>query len=108
VALIPFPTDLMGRFGDETASVVIYAGVIGVAALGGWSLFSYARYRRLLDPRTPPDAGFRVAARSVSISVVFLASIPVALWSPAKAPYVWLGAIPLRYVWLRWAARRTG
>ena len=107
IALIPFPTELIGRFGDETASVVIYALVISVAACAAWCLFLYARWRRLLRPTTPARFGADVAARSLSVSAAFAASIPVAFVSPKAAQYVWIAAVPVRVVWLRWA-RRSG
>jgi uncharacterized membrane protein len=98
VAAIPFPTDVVGRFGDETPAVVLYAALIGVAALGSSTLFSDARHRHLLEPGTPADAGRIIAARSLSVSVAFLASIPVAFWSPGAAHYVWNAALPIRSV----------
>jgi uncharacterized membrane protein len=97
VALIPFPTDLMGRFGEETAALVIYAAVIAVAALGSWALFTYAAHRQLLKPTTPARVGLESVARALSISTAFVVSIPVAFWSPTAAPYVWIAALPLRY-----------
>jgi uncharacterized membrane protein len=106
VALIPFPTDLMGRFGDETAAVVIYAAVIAVAALGTWLLFIYAAHRHLLKPATPARVGLGSAARSLSISAAFAVSIPLALWSPAGARYVWIAALPLRYAAFSMIRRR--
>jgi uncharacterized membrane protein len=96
VALIPFPTDLLGRYSGETAPVALYAATIGTAALLSWLTFMYAQRSGLLDPRTPPGIAASVAARALSITVVFLASIPVAFWSPAAATYMWIAAVVLR------------
>ena len=85
--------------------MVIYAVVISVAACAAWCLFLHARRRRLLLPTTPARFGADIAARSLSVSAAFAASIAVAFVSPKAAQYVWIAAVPVRVVWLRWARR---
>jgi len=107
VAVIPFPTDLVGRYGDEPTATIIYAAVIGVASLGNWSVFLYAQRRGLLEADTPADTARTIAVRSVAVCAAFLLSIPVAVWSPALAHYLWVAALPLRYVAAAVWGRRT-
>jgi TMEM175 potassium channel family protein len=102
VAFIPFPTDVLGRYGDQTSAVILYASVIAAAAFLGWCLYAYARGRHLLA--TDRGTSDHAAARSLRIGAVFAASIPVALWSPSAARAVWIAVIPLGVV--STAARR--
>jgi len=93
VAFIPFPTDVLGRYGDQTSAVVLYAAVIAGAAFLGWCLYAYARGRHLLA--AAGGTSDHAAARSLRIGAVFAASIPVAVWSPSAARAVWIAVIPL-------------
>jgi uncharacterized membrane protein len=88
IALIPFPTDLLGRYGEQTGATVAYALTIALVALANFGTGEYARRRGLLAEATSPDL------RTLPIAAVFLASIPVAFWSPDAAKYLWLLLIP--------------
>jgi uncharacterized membrane protein len=92
VALIPYPTDLLGRYGHEADAVALYGGVIGLGALVGVAISVYAEHQRLIDGGVASAA----VARGLPIAVVFLGSVPIAFWSPKAAQFVWLLAIPLR------------
>jgi uncharacterized membrane protein len=87
IVLVPFPTELLGDYGDETDAVILYAAVIGTTALLGWLMIRYAvkRGHTSADPRA-------VAAASGTLlpPLVFYASIPVALFSPLAAQLMWL------------------
>jgi uncharacterized membrane protein len=88
VAFVPYPTRLLGLYGDEPASIVLYAATIGIlATLSGLSRL-HAQRAKLLDP-----AGVREAARRehwLITPAVFFASIPVAFLSPSAAQFMWL------------------
>lgn len=99
VALIPFPTDLLGRYGEETAAVVAYAVLIALVALASSALSLHAGRRGLADPAALA-AGH---GRTLPVAAVFLASVPVAFWSPDAAKYLWLLLIPAQ----RWGVRRA-
>ena len=105
LALVPYPTDLLGRFPNETSAVALYAAVVAAVALTGWCLYEYARRHQLF--RTAPDAvsGRVIGARVLSLCVVFAVSIVVAFWSPRAAQWLWLAAIPVRVLATRWAGR---
>jgi uncharacterized membrane protein len=94
VALIPYPTDLLGRYGGESDAVALYGAVIGVGALVGVGIALYAGQRRLIGRA----ASYRALTRVVPIAAVFLASVPIAFASPKAAQLFWLLAIPLRIV----------
>jgi uncharacterized membrane protein len=102
VALMPFPTDLLGRYGDSAPAVVLYAAttaVLGAASAAIW-LWA-AKGHRLIDPSMPHDVVVHYAARVVSVPLVFALSIPIALVSTSAAQYFWLLVIVLRIVYRR-------
>jgi uncharacterized membrane protein len=106
VALVPYSTDLLGRFSSETSAVALYAAVVAAVAFSGWGLYEHARRHRLF--RAPAGLDGRVvAARTLSLCAVFTLSIGVAFLSPQIAQLLWLGAIPARLVATRWV-RRAG
>jgi uncharacterized membrane protein len=102
IALIPYPTDLLGRYGGETDAVAFYGTVIGLGALVSVGMALYAEHEKLVDAGTT----FGAVARALPIAVVFLGSVPIAFWSPKAAQLVWLVAIPLRIALPRRLARR--
>jgi uncharacterized membrane protein len=98
VALIPYPTDLLGRYGGESDAVALYGAVIGLGALVGVGIALYAGHRGL----TARTASYRALARGLPIAAVFLISVPIAFGSPKGAQFFWLFAIPLRLATSRW------
>lgn len=100
IAVLPFPSAVLGRYGGETVSAVLYAanmvvvgGLLGVLTLT-------ARQRHLLAASMDPPAVRRALWRSWSLVTVFGASIPVALVAPQIAPYMWIAVLPVQ-VWFR-------
>jgi len=89
IAVLPFPSELLGKYGQEKISVVIYA--INVLVLSSLliSLYLYSERKNLVD--ADMEGGiYRV--RALSVLLVFGASIPVALLFGARAAeYTWLG-----------------
>jgi uncharacterized membrane protein len=88
VAFVPYPTRLVGIYGDEPASVVLYASTLAViATLAGLSRV-HARRAGLVTPD-----GLRELDRRehwLVAPAVFLVSIPVAFVSPTFAEIIWL------------------
>jgi uncharacterized membrane protein len=96
IVLIPFPTSLLGDFGERTDAVVLYAAVVGTTSLLGWLLVRHA----VRHGHARPDAR---ASGGLLPAVIFYASIPVALVSPLAGQLTWLallaqGARPARRV----------
>jgi uncharacterized membrane protein len=89
IAVLPFPSELLGKYGEEKISVVIYA--INVLVLSSLliSLYLYSERKNLVDADVEGGI-YRV--RALSVLLVFGASIPVALLFGARAAeYTWLG-----------------
>ncbi len=87
VAFLPYPTRLLGEYGSESVSVVIYAVTILTIVLGSGLMRFHVERAQLLRPDARLDSWYRYAVAPV----VFLISIPIALFvSPAAAEYSWL------------------
>jgi uncharacterized membrane protein len=88
IAFLPYPTELLGDYGDQTAAVAIYAGTIVV--IGVVTLFLR---RHVLSARLLTETGHlemeRVSFARAAVPLVFLASIPIAFASPQIAVYTW-------------------
>jgi len=90
VAFLPFPTAVLGHYGDEIATI-FYASAMAVTGLlaGLITLYAYGSHR-LIDPDIPDRDIRHWIQRSFVAPIFFLASIPVALVSPNVAQYMWL------------------
>jgi TMEM175 potassium channel family protein len=96
VASLAFPTGLLGRFGDQLVSVVLYAALISGIGFLMSVLWIYAWHRGLIDERVDEDVFRYVLTQSLPIPGVFLLSIPVALLAgPAAGESTWILALPL-------------
>jgi uncharacterized membrane protein len=105
LAVVPYSTDLLGRFPSEGAAVALYAAVVAAVALTGWLLYEYARRHGLFHTAPGSATGRVVGARALSLCVVFTVSAAVAFWSPRAAQLLWLTALPARIAATRWAER---
>ena len=88
VAFLPFPTHVLGLYGDQPASAILYA--VTVAILSSITAIErvYAQRAGLLSP-----SGARAMGRREHWAVppaVFIASIPIAFVSTTAAQLFWL------------------
>jgi uncharacterized membrane protein len=92
IVLIPFPTELLGDFGERTDAVVLYAAVVGTAALLTTRIVRDGLRRGLVVPQARERAE-RMANGILVPGLIFYASIPVALLSPLAGQLVWLALL---------------
>jgi uncharacterized membrane protein len=85
VAFLPFPTSLIGRYADQSVSVVIYAVTLVLINLLAAAMRIYCYRAQIIKPGTPRES----LRRFVLITATFLASIPVALLVDASAG-IWM------------------
>jgi uncharacterized membrane protein len=89
IALIPWPTEMLGRYGDTTTAVVAYSVTMvgtGVAsALLNWHIVRAG----LLDVHVTDSYRRAGAIRSLMIPFGFALGIPVAFVDPIAAMYTW-------------------
>lgn len=88
IVLIPFSSQVLGDYGGETASVVVYAVNLSAVVLIGQWMIADARSGGLTTIDAQSHRENRI--RSAYIAAVFLASIPVAFLAPNLAPLMWL------------------
>jgi uncharacterized membrane protein len=101
VALLPFPTGVLGEFGENPVAVIAFAVNMGAVSSMETVLFSYARRRRLFREELPADVYRWAVGSSLLPVLLFALSIPVAFIAPWLAIAMWLLAIPLQRVWAR-------
>ena len=91
VAFLPFPTSLLGEYGDHQLPVAIYAATLAVGRLLLTALHWYSsRNDRLLDkPQDPATVRFFLI-RGLTIPAIFLLSIVVSFFSVSVAIWMWL------------------
>ena len=88
VAFLPYPTHILGVYGDQSASVVLYATTCGIIAIIGGIMRIHAERAHLLS-----KLWSAIIARREHWAItpaVFFGSIPVAFVSPTAAKLCWL------------------
>jgi uncharacterized membrane protein len=97
VALLPFPTELLGKFGETKLATVIYAAAI--VAVGSMSvlLWWYLTHAGFTAPLTA--AQVRVGGLRAAIPpAVFAVSIPIAFIDPDLAKFFWIAIWPVNVI----------
>ena len=92
IAFLPFPTALLGRTSTSQApAVIFYALCCSAAGLVEAAVWMYGT-RPGGDLAAPSAAQVRLPylLQTVRAPVIFLLSIPVALYSPTLATYTWI------------------
>ncbi len=97
VALIPFPTEVLGRYGETTLGTVVYASAMTVAG-GSMVLLSWYVRHANLAPRTSHELYVLATWRGAIPPIVFAISIPVAFIDPTVAKLVWIAIWPCNIV----------
>ncbi len=90
VAFVPFPTSLLGEYGDHQLPVAIYAATLAVGRLLLTAIHWYAtRNDQLLDePQDPATVRFFLI-RGLTIPAIFLLSIVISFFSVSVAIWTW-------------------
>jgi uncharacterized membrane protein len=88
IVLIPFSSQVLGDYGGETPSVVVYSVNLSAVVLVGLWMSVDARRRGLTTTDDETHREGRV--RSSYIAGIFLLSIPLGFVAPRAAPYLWL------------------
>jgi uncharacterized membrane protein len=92
ISFLPFPTSLLGEYGEEQLSVVIYAATAALASVLLVSISWYATSEhRLVAPDSVDDEAERIQrVQGLAVPVVFLLSIGISFFNPRAAMYSWL------------------
>jgi uncharacterized membrane protein len=98
IVFLPFPTEIIGQYGDTTTAVVFYAGALCITGTLSWALWEYAFRYRLLDPATSPQVRRAGAVRALVLVGAFGSSIPFAFLDAGAAKFAWLLLLALPLV----------
>jgi uncharacterized membrane protein len=91
VAFLPFPTAVLGGYGDTHIAVVLFASVLAAGSFFLLLIWSYACWgRRLVSPHIDPKLVRAHTIRAVAGVLLFLLSIPAAFVSIPLAELCWL------------------
>ena len=106
VAFIPFPTSLLGEYGDHQLPVAIYAATLAVGRLLLTSIHWYStKNERLLDePQDTATVRFFLI-RGLTIPAIFLLSIIVSYFSVSAAIWTWFVMIAIDAAVIHWRFR---
>jgi TMEM175 potassium channel family protein len=107
VALMPFSASILGEYGGERISVIVYASHMIIAGLFLSSLWWYAsRDPRLMDSDIDPQVRRYNQLRALAVPSVFLLSSAVSFVNINAAEYYcWLLLFLVRPVLLRYVER---
>jgi uncharacterized membrane protein len=102
VAFVPFPTSLLGEYGDHRLPVAIYAGTLAVGRLLLTAIHWYStRNNRLVDEGQDPREVRFYLIRGLTMPVIFLLSIGVSFFSVSAAIWSWVVMLLVDAVILR-------
>ncbi len=102
IAFLPFPTALLGEYGDQQLVVVIYAGSFAITRLLLTAVSWYSTSgHRLVDDRLDMGTIRAFRVRGLAIPLVLLISIVVSFFSVEAAVYSWLLLFGVDFVLLR-------
>ena len=98
VAFLPYPTQLLGSYGDTRTATVFYA--LTVAAVGSMhgALWWHAMRADLIDPEVTDAYRRHSLARGIMLPALFLVSVPVAFVSVTAAQLVWWSTLFVRFI----------
>jgi uncharacterized membrane protein len=102
VAFVPFPTSLLGEYGNHQLPVAIYAATLAIGRLLLTALHWYStRNNRLLDENQDPATVRFFLIRGLTIPAIFLLSIVISFLSVNAAIWMWFIMIAIDAIILR-------
>jgi uncharacterized membrane protein len=106
VAFLPFPTSVIGNYGNDVAAVTLYAGTLAVTGLVLFAMWVYAAVgRRLLSQQVSAGVVQRYTVRLAAAPLIFLASIGIAQFDTNIAKFSWIAIAVVLNV-LGWIYRK--
>jgi TMEM175 potassium channel family protein len=89
VAFLPFPTSLLGEYGNHQLPVAIYAGTLAIGRLLLTAMYWYTTGREHLAEEDPARVRFFLI-RGLTIPAIFLLSIGISFFSVSAAIWSWV------------------
>lgn len=95
VALVGYATGVLVEYGDQATGVITYATLMAAIGLAQTALWIHAWRAGLMTDELEEDLYEYLRNRSLVVPLVFLLSIPLALWNADAAKYWWLAILVL-------------
>ncbi len=89
IAVIPYPTEILGRYGDTTAAVVIYSATLTVTGIANLLVTHHIDVAGLMDERATAAYRHHSHLRALTLPLMFGLSIPIAFVDPTLAMISW-------------------
>jgi uncharacterized membrane protein len=90
IAVVPWPTEILGRYGDTTTAVVLYSVVMTATGIANAAVTWHLDNADLLDERVGDTYKRHALVRALMMPLVFAISIPIAFVSTQIALFSWL------------------
>jgi uncharacterized membrane protein len=90
ITLFPFSSALLGQYSGNSLAVIEFSVNLLLASISTTLVVGMAQHAHMLVPEATPAVLRTIRVRGLSAAVVIAASIPVALFSPTGAKYVWI------------------
>ena len=97
LVLVPFTTEVLGTYGDQSISVAAYASVLGAAALVNWTMIRHALRHDMVKPESRAATETFGGVPALAIPGIFLLSVPIGFLSPGAAQLLWIVVFLARY-----------
>lgn len=107
IALLPFATDLLDRYNDQSLAAAVFGAILGLAALVNWLMHLHAVRAGLVAAKHVHETSIFASPVALGFTVIFLASVPLAFLSPHIAQALWVSTIVLRYPLRRLSGRTS-
>jgi uncharacterized membrane protein len=102
VAFVPFPTSLLGEYGNYQLPVAIYAATLATGRLLLTALHWYStKHERLLEEAQDPATVRFFLIRGLTIPAIFLLSIVISFFSVSAAIWIWFIMLAIDAIILR-------
>jgi uncharacterized membrane protein len=107
IVLVPFTSEILGDYGDDSTSVILYAAIMAAVSITFQIQILYADRKDMIRPELREYVRQFSGAANFAVGAVFLLSIPVALISPLAATVMWLLVFVAGGRAARWARARA-
>jgi uncharacterized membrane protein len=91
ITVMPFTSDLIGKFPENPLSVIIFSANLILATLARFGMLWFIRRHGLLAAQGTPSRGQFTSLQGIINIFFYVLAIPVALVSPDLAKFCWLG-----------------
>lgn len=89
IAVIPYPTEILGRYGDTTTAVVLYSATLTLTGVANAAISWHVDHAGLLDARVTEPYRRHAWFRAATLPIVFGLAIPIAFVDPTLAMISW-------------------